>query len=254
MPVRYATATAAAVFALICSAACGSKKHDMPAVGTGGGQDASTDAAAAMPPDAGTKKPPAAPPKVEETPPAAVDAGTTPDAGTPPMMTDEDAGPACPPHQCKLMADDCNLAACDPVAGVCKLTPRADGTACGSHVLDNCGTPDTCLAGVCMTHDAPAGTPCGDQSRDCRVNDECDGHGRCVDKGVLPADTACGDHASSECDKPDTCDDQGNCKKNYALVEARCGDYMQMCKVDDQCDGLGHCIDQGLIHGTSQCP
>jgi hypothetical protein len=253
MPVRYATV--AAVTGLLCVlGACGSKKHPSSAVSTGGVDDAATDDA---PPirDAGAKKPTMMmPPKVQDPPVVAMDAGT-PDAGTPPVVTpEEDAGPACAPHQCKRMADDCNLAACDPVAGVCKLTPRPDGTACGSPVLDNCGTPDTCLAGVCMTHDSPAGTPCGDQSRDCRVNDACDGHGKCIDNGVLPAGTDCGDHADSECDKPDKCDDQGVCMKNYAAAEARCGDYMQMCKYDDQCDGLGHCIDQGLIHGTSQCP
>ena len=153
----------------------------------------------------------------------------------------------CDKSKCAAMSDDCNVAACDKKTNQCKLTPRADGIACGSDKRDTCTVPDTCKAGVCLTHDAPKGTPCGDQNKECHVDDACDGKGKCKDHGLLPEGSACGDQTTNtECDKSDTCSAAGVCSKNWAPADSACGDQDTPCRYDDTCDGVGNCTDHGL--------
>ena len=230
---------------LLCAlAGCGDDDDDGVGLGRtdGGARDAAADAA---PLDADVGRPPGAFD-------AGYDAGRKP--GKPPEGDDDGGAPRCFEHACSRKGDECNDAHCDAKTGECKLTPRANGISCGSDVLDNCGAPDTCQAGKCMPNDAPKGTACGDQSKDCRKDDACDGHGKCIDNGFEKEGAKCGDQkTNTACDKRDTCDAQGECKPNFAPVDAPCGDQDKLCRNNDSCDGLGECIDSGAWT-PGQCP
>jgi hypothetical protein len=225
--------------------ACGHKKHMAPGVGTTSGD------AGGMK-DAGPKDA-AEPPLLPQEPPPKPDAGH-PATKPPPPASDEDAGPHCTNRECRALSTECSVGSCDPVSGECKFEAKPDGTVCGSQVLDNCTTPDTCQAGLCAPNDRPQGTPCGDQNKDCHFDDACDGQGQCTDNGVKRAGTACGDTATdTECDKRDSCDADGVCQPNYAAVDAPCGDHGKLCNIDDACDGQGKCIDNG-VWTPGHCP
>jgi hypothetical protein len=246
--IRTAVLTAASLLG-----ACGGSKPSPPGlVGTGSGSDAavvSKDASPAPAADAGAQPPPPV-----KKPPAAADAGHDAGVVSPPPPSDEDAGPHCTGRECRAMGDQCNVGYCDPAAGECKLEPKPDGTACGSGVLDNCTAPDTCEAGVCAPRDSPQGTPCGDHDVVCHLDDECDGSGQCVDRGLAGVGAPCGDRSTdTECDKLDSCDALGVCQPNYAAADAPCGDHGKLCSYDDACDGQGHCIDNG-VWTLGQCP
>jgi len=102
-------------------------------------------------------------------------------------------------------------------------------------------------------NDAPAGEPCGDQDVDCHVDDECDGHGVCVDNGLRPPNSVCGEDTNNDCDDPDTCDALGVCQPNYAPADSLCGDVGISCRYDDRCDGQGTCVDSD-VWLVGQCP
>jgi hypothetical protein len=237
MPVTRATRIAALIAAACFSGACGGKHPPPASVGTGDGRDA------AMPKDAQS----AAPMDAEVISPPAIDGGHDASTSDAAPSDDDAGGPRCSARQCSGPSDECNVGYCDRPSGECMLRPRADGTACGSRGLDNCTAKDTCLAGTCVANDSPAGTPCGDQGKDCHLDDQCDGQGQCVDKGLKADGTACGDQlTNTECDAPDSCDAAGVCQSNYAAPNAACGDQQKLCNFDDSCDGQGKCIDSGL--------
>jgi len=220
---------------------CGHKHHGETAVSAGG--DGGTSRADAGH-DAGPKGT-IVPPNV--TPPK--DAGhdaTPPGGGAGTSGGDEDAGPTCNGKVCRATSDECNVAYCDRATGSCVLAPKMDGTPCGSRTLDNCTAPDSCEAGVCVSHDSPKGTACGDQGVACHYDDQCDGKGNCADKGVFSSGAPCGDQTSTECDAPDTCDSLGFCLKNWVPADTACGDQNIPCRYNDSCDGQGQCADYGF--------
>jgi hypothetical protein len=215
-----------------------------------GGDDAGLDADAMMPLDADVVRPPD---------PSMFDADIIrpiQDAGRDALIDqppDDDADVTFCRQDCAALATECRNAYCDLNSLECKTEPKADGLACGSQQLSTCTAPDTCQDGVCEPRHQAKDTPCGDQGHECRFDDACDGQGRCVDNGLRPVDTACGDARASECDGADTCNAHGVCAANHAEQDAPCGDQGVACRYDDACDGNGTCIDQGSWPPDS-CP
>jgi len=128
------------------------------------------------------------------------------------------------------------------------------GAACGDAADDACTDPDTCDgAGNCNPHDAAVGAPCGDHAIDCRYDDGCDGAGACIDKGLWPQATPCGDPADGDCTDPDTCDALGNCLPHDAPAATPCGDQAVECHMNDACNGIGVCVDAGFAAPGAAC-
>ena len=241
-----AAALCATALALLGSFSCGD--DDSPAgVGTGGRKDAGNarDAALDGALDAEIEQPP-----IDQPPPR--DAGRDWSVIEPPPVTMPDATvtapPTCASLGCEAMSDECNAVTCDPAQVVCVIAARADGTECGSRVLDNCSAPDECRAGVCVPLHRAAGAPCGDEDVACRLDDHCDGDGHCVDEGLAAEGTACGEQTPSddECDEPDSCDANGECQPHHEAADTACGDQDDKCRHDDRCDGFGECQDGGF--------
>lgn len=247
-------AACALLFGLTLAAfGCGDDDDPSGQRGTGGDGDAATpmDGGRDAGPGSGTAGGPGRPPRAD----AGRDAATSSEAGPDP---DEDGGIAsCGALDCRRLDDACNTYACDPATLECRAQPRPNGTTCGSATLDNCTAPDTCQAGVCVDNDRAAGTPCGDQNVDCRVDDACDGNGQCVDNGLRPQGTACGSQIGDDCTAPDSCDALGACRPNHVALDTPCTDLGHalgtLCNHDDRCDGNGQCVDQGVWTAGS-CP
>lgn len=166
---------------------------------------------------------------------------------------DDDADVAFCEEDCSALETECRTAHCDLSTLECVIEAKADGLPCGSQELSTCTARDACVDGICQPNHQKAGTPCGDQGHACRLDDECDGQGHCVDNGLRPVGAPCGDSTSSECDAADTCNAQGECDDNHAELDAPCGDQGVMCRYDDVCDGNGTCIDLGFVESDS-CP
>ncbi|HMI90676.1 MAG TPA: hypothetical protein VK509_04900, partial [Polyangiales bacterium] len=243
---RNAAALCTTAIALLATFSCGD--DDTPAgVSTGGRKDsgiapdgAALDAAF----DAEIEQPP-----IGKPPPR--DAGRDSSVSKPPPVTVPDAtvvAPGCESLGCEAMSDECNIVTCDSEKVACVIKARADGTECGSTVLDNCSAPDECRAGVCVPLHRAAGTPCGAENVACRLEDHCDGDGHCVDEGLAPEGTACGEQTPSDdkCDEPDSCDADGVCQPRHKPADTSCGDKDEACKHDDKCDGFGACQDGGF--------
>ncbi len=82
----------------------------------------------------------------------------------------------------------CTLNVCDALLG-CVAPPVPDGNACGIGTDTDCDNPDSCLGGVCVTNEEPAGTMCPGDGNECTF-DECDGAGNCTHPPVAD-NTAC---------------------------------------------------------------
>lgn len=166
---------------------------------------------------------------------------------------DEDADvPTCR-RNCAAMETECMASVCNERTLECDMFAKADGLACGSQELTTCSAPDSCKSGVCEPHHQRKDVPCGDQDVACHRDDACDGQGHCVDNGLRPVGTACGDATSNACNGADTCNAAGECDPNYAVAESPCGDQGSACHFDDVCDGSGTCVDRGLWE-PDHCP
>ncbi len=123
--------------------------------------------------------------------------------------------------------------------GVSKECPddliKPIGGACGDAVDNNCDHPDTCdVDGICQPNYVSPGEPCVDAGGECKLDPQCDGQGQCTSAINKPDETACGDDALTECDKPDMCVDgvcnamqvaDGTpCKTGENTVQYRCSD------------------------------
>lgn len=246
--------TVALVLAALAQFSCGD--DDSPGgVALGGRKDSgpARDAAADAAADAEVEQPPFVPTKPIMD--AGRDSGMTRPPDPPPQQDSSTTAPTCASLNCEAMSDPCNVVSCDAAKVVCVSTPRADGTACGSDARDNCSAPDECRAGRCEPRHAAQGTPCGLQDVDCQLNDVCDGEGRCIDQGVAPEGTACGEQTpiDADCDQPDSCDAAGVCQPHFQPAETPCGDHEVKCRFDDKCDGFGSCQDSGHWQ-TGSCP
>ncbi|MBI4717246.1 MAG: hypothetical protein HY763_05540 [Planctomycetes bacterium] len=132
---------------------------------------------------------------------------------------------------------DTQTECCDPTNGT--IAPIDDGNGC---------TTDTCMAatGTVLHTPLPAGTACGDPAdTDCSHPDTCDGAGACV-----------GNHEpdGSPCDDGNPCTGdscfQGTCYGTAAAVEGLPCDDGNFCTANDGCH-TGQCVgDAGLADGT----
>lgn len=94
------------------------------------------------------------------------------------------------------------------------------------------------VAGVCVT-DADC-----DDGNDCTL-DICNATGVCTISNVAPG-APCGDPSGTECDDPDTCDDQGVCLTNPAADETPCPDGLF-------CNGAETCLEGECVDGPAPC-
>lgn len=160
------------------------------------------------------------------------DSGPLPDLGPP------DLGPTrCTSSaECASLSDECNLATCDMVAGVCTSAARIDGTVCDDG--DACTYDDACGAGSC----AGTATDCAGLDTACAMG-TCDASsGACT--AVARADgLACDD--GSACTMTDACMG-GLCRG--ATVD--CAGLTDVCNVG-MCDPVAGCYASPLATGTT---
>ncbi|HEX2880406.1 MAG TPA: hypothetical protein VHO25_12815, partial [Polyangiaceae bacterium] len=140
---------------------------------------------------------------------------------------------------------------CDGL-GVCEDKGNKDpDLECGDQSDSECTHPDTCDGnGVCQPNDEPPQTDCNGLVEEfgCLNQDKCGSGplaGTCVDNGFRPALDNCGGPAGAietECDLPNTCDENGVCQRNQVEAGTACGDRTdRACDNPDTCDGLGAC-------------
>jgi len=104
-----------------------------------------------------------------------------------------------------------------------------DGTPCAGDGVE-C-TDDVCISEVCDHPSLPAGTACGDPAdTDCDGLDTCDGFGTCLDN-LEPPGTPCPDDGSPCTD--DVCDGDGTCE--HPIDETNDPDSDGVCTADDNC-------------------
>ena len=114
-------------------------------------------------------------------------------------------------------------------------------------------TDDSCdsTTGIVL-HDVRFGEICGDSFQtDCDDPDTCDQDAVCQ-RNYQPVGTGCGDDTDTECTAPDTCDGAGTCELNHVLAGSLCGDGSDTdCTDPDTCDGLGTCQTNDAADDTS---
>jgi MYXO-CTERM domain-containing protein len=120
-------------------------------------------------------------------------------------------------------ADQCHtVAACDPLTGMCAVTPKPDGTTCSDG--NACTMGDTCQAGACVPGAAVV----------CPTPDQCHTAGTCstttgmCSNPAKPNGTGCDD--GDKCTMTDTCQ-VGVCKSGAVVV----------CPGADQCNDASAC-------------
>ena len=145
----------------------------------------------------------------------------------------------CPP----LFDDPCNVAICNPLtglnaAGLCDVTPTADGTACDDGKL--CTVGDKCVGGKC---NEGVGTCECQQNSDCKDDGNlCNGIQYC-DKAQFPFKCKINPGSVVTCSKGDdsvcgtnTCDPKtGGCALLAMPDGGKCDDN-NYCTVGDHCD------------------
>ncbi len=145
----------------------------------------------------------------------------------------------CPP----LFDDPCNVAICNPLtglnaAGLCDVTPTADGTACDDGKL--CTVGDKCVGGKCTEG---VGTCECQQNSDCKDDGNlCNGLQYC-DKAQFPFKCKINPGSIVTCSKGDdsvcgtnTCDPKtGDCALLAMPDGGKCDDN-NYCTVGDHCD------------------
>ena len=153
-----------------------------------------------------------------------------------------------------------NTGTCDARNGTCFYPPKSDGTVCGSN--------KRCMAGLCLKHDACAGTSCFPSSQ-CRLTGPCTSQGGCTETPKpdgTPCDdgsiTTVGDACSggvcfgvqkcqSECPAPDAChyptqcDLSGLCQHGARPDGTACDDL-------DPTTSSSSCL-RGNCIGTTSC-
>lgn len=131
---------------------------------------------------------------------------------------------------------------CDDGSECTTDTCEAGGTCLNENNFDNttfCCNPSN---GVLVTLD---------DDNECTDN-ICNTDGS-VDHPPLPEFLACGNTASSDCDKADSCDGAGNCLSRLELLGTTCGDpTITDCNDQDTCDGNGICL-ANLVNAGTLC-
>jgi len=163
-------------------------------------------------------------------------------------------------------ADTCAL-------GLCVGLPNT-GNLCGSQIPTTCDGQNRCLVGLCENPNftvigascdngdgqtctgacngigscvtAPGtGENCND-SNECTSGDIC-AAGLCVG---LPNVNSCND--SLECTSGDTCI-AGSCVGIPLALGSNCGDAGTECTIQDSCDLIGQCVDNGVQNNGDSC-
>ncbi|NLN63439.1 MAG: hypothetical protein GX146_11245, partial [Myxococcales bacterium] len=178
------------------------------------------------------------------------------------VETCDGVGLACPDDkiaaegkQCAFADNNCLVGGQCDADGACLLYYRPKGYACGDTSESECDKPDACDEnGECQPNYVAVGTSCSsDPSNSCLLAGACDGAGACVGNQFKDPGASCGDATTNtDCDKPDTCDENGQCQSNYAALGDPCGgaDSGNPCKAPGQCDGAGGCVSENLQDGT----
>jgi len=156
---------------------------------------------------------------------------------------------------CREAAGECDVAeSCDGSSKECPTDAFVPAnTDCGNAPLGVCDLQDKCDgAGACVDHKEPTSTVCRATTSDCDVEEKCSGVDvDCPADAFKPMDSPCGSQASSDCDKPNTCDGTGKCLDNFAISGTHCdGLPMCGCNLQDQCDGMGACVEYIATAGT----
>jgi hypothetical protein len=197
---------------------------------------------------------------------------------------------ACSAGQCIGAGRECDdgvacngVSACDETLRACSPdTNECDANFACEIASDTCvSTCNGCLInGVCVSVGAEAagnpcrvcdptvsstsfsavpGKSCGSGPSACSAQDSCNALGQCQ-PNHLPANTPCGNAASTACNQADSCDANGNCLQRVANNGSVCDDGV-FCTVGDRCQG-GECLPTGnrncgasstCDEGSNQC-
>lgn len=148
--------------------------------------------------------------------------------------------------------------------GVCVTAPQS--TTCREQAgicdaVESCDGVDT----ECPPDKKLRGPVCREKVHDiCDIAELCDGvSDDCPPDEAYPAGTACGDSATSDCDKPDSCDGKGDCSKNWepnntlcgameAITEYRCSDTD--CEANPQSRVTGESCQEGICENITDPP
>lgn len=189
------------------------------------------------------------------------------------------------PGDCGTCTDECCGDDCadkqtdEKHCGKCDSACKADEECCAGRCIDvrtdeaNCGkcgrvcpaddgecTEAVCSAGVCTSRNSPAGTACGDKTKnDCTDPDTCDGAGECL-KNDQPDGTECDDlycTINQVCDsgvcsggETRTCDDRLPCTTDTCnKVEDKCVFEVKR----GNCRILGKCYADGDVNPDNEC-
>jgi len=163
---------------------------------------------------------------------------------------------------CTDDGDICTTDHCD--SGICVHDPVVGDTDCNENgIADQCdiesgvrpdcddnGVPDECQISADQTVDcAIIEGPCFEGPFFCTSDCDPDLNGNgLIDVCDCPPGTACGDPSDSECDLPDTCDENGVCQPNHEPDGLSCTDDGNEC-TDDVCEA-GVCAHTDLTAGA----
>jgi hypothetical protein len=147
-----------------------------------------------------------------------------------------------------VLIASCALAACgDDGESEPGVTDSGSPPVVCSNPATDCFSPELCqifecIEARCVSVNLSADTPCGEVAdSSCDKPDSCDGNGACV-KNFVDTGTACGSDVTSECDAADSCDGIGACQPNNVTMGTACGNPATgLCNEPDSCDGSGVC-------------
>jgi hypothetical protein len=137
--------------------------------------------------------------------------------------------------------DDCHVATCNPMTGMCEAMVGNEGLGCIDQ-MDLCTVNKTCAAGMCQ-----GGIPkdCSGLTMGC-FDGVCDlPTGNCVQQPIMPGQQCA--EATDQCNVG-ICDTLGNCNATPANQGMPCDDFID-CTTGDICLS-GTCTPQGTI---TQC-
>lgn len=119
-----------------------------------------------------------------------------------------------------------------------------DGNQCTDNICNADGSVDHPSLDEFTACDNPA-------SSDCDKPDSCDGAGNCLSR-LEPVGTTCGDPTITDCNNQDTCDGNGTCLDNLADTGTPCGDDGDtQCDNPDTCNAFGNCLSNHESDGLS---
>ncbi len=153
----------------------------------------------------------------------------------------DDNNPAIyPGTSCDSDSLECTFDICSPEAtGQCLHEALPVNFACGAGPTDSCDAQDTCNSlNQCVDNVDPATFICRVQDHQCDLIEFCDGVNKaCPPNTLAPVGALCGDAVAGICDRPDSCDQQGNCVNNFANSNTVCRAKLDECDLPENCTG-----------------